>query len=435
MRQRLVAARVARPLATAGAPRSSNATCTGWSSDARRSREQAAEARAAHASPAGSPENGCEAWRWRTWTSGSCARPAGRTGARSAGLASRHRTGGAWSATAVRGDLPGALARLRAAGGGDLPGVAGSVASSARREELERLPGMPAEIAQLAMFGVSLLAPLVTARGEVEALVACEDRPDGGPIGEIPRARLEARCARRPPWPRATARRFRDQRDRALELLAEAHEPGTRRHEAAFEASERLPAGGTRAVPGERECAPGPGARARRLGVDRAGRAALDSLAISDPSSRLVRLRRVVARRRSLRTRRPRGERGRAGVAGGGRAALRVAAARRAQHVRELAHDRRLAPAWRRGRSCASTSPKHSRPRAEFSRRRRTHERRGAHAPRRSRDRAARCRLAAAAPGARDPSRLLAGSRLDAAEVHLGHDLRSVGHRVHRATP
>ena len=257
--------------------------------DARRSREQAAEERALRTLAGGLAGEWLRGLEVEDLDERILREACRQTGARSAALLTPS-NGGVWSATAVRGDLP---ERWQ---GFELPVAAtclewlGAWRRPARREELERLPGMPAEISQLATFGVSLLAPLVTARGEVEALVACEDRPDGGPVGEIPRARLEALCSAAA-VARATARRFRDQQDRALELLAEAHEPGTRRHEAALEASERLLPVAHAQYLGERECA----RMAQALGLGpwvwtEPGRAALDSLAISDPSSRLVRL-------------------------------------------------------------------------------------------------------------------------------------------------
>ena len=48
-----------------------------------------------------------------------------------------------------------------------------------RRDELERLPEPPREVADLAAHGVSLLAAVRGGDGRLEGLVVCEDRADG----------------------------------------------------------------------------------------------------------------------------------------------------------------------------------------------------------------------------------------------------------------
>jgi DNA-binding response OmpR family regulator len=215
------------------------------------------------------------------------------TGARSAALLTPA-AAGAWSATAVRGDLPERWQSL------SLPAEAaclewvGALRRPVRREELERLPGMSAEVTRLATHGVALLAPLVTAGGSLEALLVCEDRPDGGAIGEAARLKLEVVCTAGAAT-RLTARRFREQQDCALELIIEAHEPSPRRHEVAGEARRRLVRVARVQGLNERECA--------RLELvlgfgpwvwSEAGRVTLAALAAADPSARFSRLRQLL---------------------------------------------------------------------------------------------------------------------------------------------
>jgi len=261
--------------------------------DARRSREQTAEERALRSLAGGLSGEWLRGLEVEDLDERILREACHHTGARSAVLLTPS-VAGIWSATAVRGDLP---ERWQ---GFELPAAAtclewlGAWRRPARREELERLPGMPSEIARLATHGVALLAPLATARGVVEAVVACEDRPDGGPIGETQRARLEALCTAAA-VARVSARRFRDQQDRALDLLADAYAPAVRRQETAHEAGERLLPVARAQCMSARECARlehalglGPW-----LWTDPA-RAALDSLACSDPSPRLVRMRELL---------------------------------------------------------------------------------------------------------------------------------------------
>ena len=213
-----------------------------------------------------------------------------QTGARSAAMLTPSLLGG-WTATSVRGDVPERWQGFVLPVADACLEWLSALRRPVRREELERLPGMPGEIARLAAHGVALLAPLVTPGGSVEAVLACEDRPDGGAIGETERARLETLCSAGAAA-RATVRRFREQQDCALSLLAAAHATGAHPQEAAAEARHRLlPVARSQGL-GERECARldhvlglGPWAWSGP------GRAALDGLAVADPSPRLARLR------------------------------------------------------------------------------------------------------------------------------------------------
>ncbi len=257
--------------------------------DARRAREQAAEERALRMIAGGLAGEWLRGLDVDELDARILREACRQTGARSAALLTPSASG-AWIATAVRGDLP---ERWQ---GFELPVAAsclewlGALRRPARREELERLPGMPGEIARLATHGVALLAPLATTAGEIEAVLVCEDRADGSAIGEGERTRLEVLCAAGAAA-RATARRFREQQDRALELLAAAHTPGERRSEAAGEARRRLVPVARAQSLGVRECerlehvlALGPWAWSEP------GRAALVMLAGSDPSPHITRM-------------------------------------------------------------------------------------------------------------------------------------------------
>ena len=166
------------------------------------------------------------------------------------------------------------------------------------RDELACLPDPPQELGVLAMHGVALVAALRGPTG-VEAVVVCEDRPDGAPYSRLERERLAALCAGAAPA-RATAMRFREHQDRALGLLA-ARDP--RRRAVADEARARLaPAARQLGVP-ESECQFLE--RALELGPwswSDDGRAALAAFAASDPTRRVKRLCDLVARANSCAT-------------------------------------------------------------------------------------------------------------------------------------
>lgn len=174
------------------------------------------------------------------------------------------------------------------------------------RDELACLSDPPHELGVLAMHGVALVTALRGPAG-VEAVVVCEDRPDGAPFSRLERERLAALCTGAAPA-RATAMRFREHQDRALGLLA-ARDP--RRRAVADEARDRLaPAARQLGVP-ESECQFLE--RALELGPwswSDDGRAALAAFAASDPTRRVKRLCDLVARANTCATQEPGAGRG-----------------------------------------------------------------------------------------------------------------------------
>ncbi len=194
---------------------------------------------------------------------------------------------------AVRGDLPERWAGLSLPEEGECVQWLCALGRPARRDELERLPERPRDIARLATHGVTLLTALqVGAR--LEGVLVCEDRADGHSFDREDRERLAALCAAAAPA-RANARRYRAQQDRALELLAAPASSDPQRRAAAHEALSRLlPAAAAIALaPGDRDLL----ARALSLGPwvwGEAGRAAIAGLVGDDPTRRLRLLRELL---------------------------------------------------------------------------------------------------------------------------------------------
>jgi len=169
-----------------------------------------------------------------------------QTGARSAALLSQDHAG-AWTVTSVRGDLPERWSELALAAGGACVPWLTALGRPALSAELERLGDMAREVGELAAHGVAMLAvvpgaaagasPSVASDRGASAIVVCEERPDGRPFSPMERDRFGVLCAAAAPA-RAVAQRFREQQDRALELLSGSSEE--RRREAAREAKQRL---------------------------------------------------------------------------------------------------------------------------------------------------------------------------------------------------
>src|SRR5262245_10134304 len=215
------------------------------------------------------------------------------TGARSAALLApcgRRR----WSVQAVRGELHERWARLALDPRGACLEWLLALGRPALRAELERLGELAREVGELAAHGVAMLAAIPGADG-AEAVIVCEERADGVPFGIPERERFGALCAAAAPA-RATARRFREQQHRALDLLSAPASPDPRRRAAAREAGERLLDLAARLglTPADR------GALARVLDLGpwawgEPGRAALAGLAGEGPSRELGRLGELVA--------------------------------------------------------------------------------------------------------------------------------------------
>jgi DNA-binding response OmpR family regulator len=213
-----------------------------------------------------------------------------QSGANSAALLSlEHR--GAWSVTAVRGELPERWAAFVLDPRGACLEWLRALGRPALRAELERLGGMTREVGELAAFGVAMLAVVPGATPAEGAVVVCEDRADGLPFGVLERERFGALCAAAAPA-RAIARRFRGQQERALDLISAPASANPRRREAACESQERLLALAARLGLAARERT----ALTRVLDLgpwasSEVGRAALTELAVEGCSSRLQRVR------------------------------------------------------------------------------------------------------------------------------------------------
>lgn len=196
---------------------------------------------------------------------------------------------------AVRGDVTERYAGLVLAARGDVAEWLHALDRPLHRDELARLPEAPPELRMLATHGVALVAALRGPEG-VEAMLVCEERPDGAAFSRLDREQLHALCAAAAPA-RAMALRFRDHQDRALSLLAAPAAREPRRRAAADEARERL-LGAAREldVPEsdlhllERALELGPWAWSED------GRSALAAFAASDPTRRVQRLCDLLAR-------------------------------------------------------------------------------------------------------------------------------------------
>lgn len=215
-----------------------------------------------------------------------------QTGARSAALLVAD-ADGLLVPVAVRGDLPERWADLSLPERGACVHWLCALGRPAWRDELERLSERPGDIARLATHGVTLLAALqVNAR--LEGVLVCEDRADGKAFDREDRERLAALCAAAAPA-RSTARRYRAQQDRALELLAATASSDPRRRDAAREALTRLQGAATAIalVPADRDLL----ARALSLGPwawGETGRAAIATLVGDDAPRRLRLLRELL---------------------------------------------------------------------------------------------------------------------------------------------
>ena len=238
-----------------------------------------------------------------------------QTGARSAALLSLNRAAllspdratfrggapsadpGGWTVTAVRGDLPERWSALALEPNAACVAWLTALGRPALRVELERLTEMARDVGELSAHGVAMLGVVAGgagARSGPGAIVVCEERPDGAPFGALERERFGALCAAAAPA-RAVALRFREQQDRALDLVSEPSSADPRRQEAARESSDRLLALAARLdVPSSDRAAL---ARVLELGPwawSDAGRAAIAQLAGDGPSSELRRMRELV---------------------------------------------------------------------------------------------------------------------------------------------
>ena len=209
-----------------------------------------------------------------------------QTGARSAALLAGNGLG-MLAPVAVRGELFERWAGLSLPEAGACVEWLCVLGRPVRRDELDRLLEQPREIAELAAHGVSLLAAVRAHDGRLEAVLVCEDRGDGESFTAFDRERLATLCAAASPA-RATARRFREQQDRALAMFGAPACADRRRRDVALEAHERLVAAAHAfgMTPSDRSLL----AQALDLGPwawSDIGRAGLESLASGDPTRRV----------------------------------------------------------------------------------------------------------------------------------------------------
>lgn len=160
-----------------------------------------------------------------------------QTGARSAALLEPGASG-AWTVSAVRGELPERWAPLTLDSNGACVEWLIALGRPALREELERLGEMAREVGEMAAHGVAMLGVVQGGSGS-GAIVVCEERADGKPFGALERERFGALCGAAAPA-RAVARRFRAQQDRALDLISAPASADARRREIASESSVRM---------------------------------------------------------------------------------------------------------------------------------------------------------------------------------------------------
>ena len=162
-----------------------------------------------------------------------------QTGARSAALLAPER--GRWSALCVRGELPERWGPLALSPRGACVEWLAALGRPALRAELERLPELVHDVGVLSAHGIAMLALVPSAPGvpSAQAMVVCDERPDGAPFGQLERERMGAILAAAAPA-RAAALRFRRQQDRALDLLSAPVCADPRRRDAAREARARV---------------------------------------------------------------------------------------------------------------------------------------------------------------------------------------------------
>lgn len=158
------------------------------------------------------------------------------TGARSAALLTA--SDDCFTVAAVRGELMERWQSLTLPRDAECLVLARTLARALRSDDLDRTRQAVCEVGRLAAHGVALLAVLAGADG-IEGVIVCEDRADGGGFTPGVRDRLHALATLAAPV-RSTARRFRAQQDRALELLVAHAAADPRRRQASRETTERL---------------------------------------------------------------------------------------------------------------------------------------------------------------------------------------------------
>lgn len=210
-----------------------------------------------------------------------------QSGARSVALLTAE--GDRFVVSAVRGDVAERWQRLTIARDAGCLARARTLGRALLRSDLERSRADAGEAGMLAAHGVALLVTLAGAEG-VEAVIVCEDRADGSGFEPEALDRLHALATLAGPV-RLTARRFCEQQDRALAMLAAHASADPAGRTALREVRARLlPLAERWSMPSQ--------ARAQlslawEMGPwvwSETGRVALERYADGDPTTRLIRL-------------------------------------------------------------------------------------------------------------------------------------------------
>lgn len=200
---------------------------------------------------------------------------------------------------AARGDAGPRCPEARIAEGGELAMLLAGLGRPVTGSDLERLPGLRAELAPLLACGAALLAPLRSGSG-LEAVLVADERPDGAAFGAEDLESLSA-LTDLAATALQNARRFRAAQDRAIELVAERAAPRERDRQAIAEARGIVDrAARALALPARERALVRHAVTLGAWGWSERGRAALDELRRDDPTKRLARLQDLVAAGESL---------------------------------------------------------------------------------------------------------------------------------------
>jgi DNA-binding response OmpR family regulator len=210
-------------------------------------------------------------------------------------------TDGLLKCRASRGDSGGAFAGLCLAPGRELLGLLSGLGRPVSRDALVRFPELREELPAFVAAGAALLVPLRHAQG-VEGVLVCDDRCDGLPVTP---ADLDALAAFAELAASAflNARRFREQQDQTLQLLAERAMARPLAAKAAAESSRMVEEAAARlALPPREAALLAHAVRFSAWGWSEEGRAALARMEPLDPTKRITALRELIAEGESLDT-------------------------------------------------------------------------------------------------------------------------------------
>lgn len=145
------------------------------------------------------------------------------------------RSGGPFVALVARGESQGRLATLSVRADGELATLIAGLGRPVARQDLERFPELRPELPGLVAAGIALIAPLRGSHG-LEALIVTDERRDGQPFAPGDLEALAGLCELGA-IALHNSRRFKEQMDAALDLLAERASTGEAHREAIAEAN------------------------------------------------------------------------------------------------------------------------------------------------------------------------------------------------------